>query len=155
MNEVKRMVEVSRNYLSNIVNNEKVEETTNEIKDQILIVDDSDVVRNFISKVFNNSFECILASDGNEAINALNSENRIKAVLLDLNMPGVNGFEVLDYLKSNDLLKKYPVSIITGADDKETITRAFQYQIVDMLQKPFNERDVKRIIERTINYGIR
>ena len=68
-------------------------------------------------------------------------------------MPGVNGFEVLDYLKNNDLLAKYPVSIITGADDKDTIQRAFTYQIVDMLQKPFNERDVQRIIERTINYG--
>ena len=68
-------------------------------------------------------------------------------------MPGVNGFEVLDYLKENDLFNKYPVSIITGADDRDTITRAFEYKIVDMLQKPFNERDVKRIVERTISYG--
>ena len=68
-------------------------------------------------------------------------------------MPNVNGFEVLDYLKLNDLFAKYPVSIITGADDRDTITKAFNYQIVDMLQKPFNERDVKRIVERTITYG--
>ena len=68
-------------------------------------------------------------------------------------MPNVNGFEVLNYLKANDLFVKYPVSIITGADDKDTITKAFNYQIVDMLQKPFNERDVKRIVERTISYG--
>ena len=46
-------------------------------------------------------------------------------------MPNVNGFEVLDYLKANDLFVKYPVSIITGADDRDTITKAFNYQIVD------------------------
>ena len=124
-------------------------------KDAILVVDDSDMVRNFISKIFKNEFDCLLASDGQKAIEILSADNNIKGVLLDLNMPKVNGFEVLDFLKNNNLFVKYPVSIITGADDKETITRAFTYQIIDMLQKPFNEKDVKRIIERTLNYGRR
>jgi CheY-like chemotaxis protein/HPt (histidine-containing phosphotransfer) domain-containing protein len=119
----------------------------------ILVVDDSDIVRNFISRVFNNTFNVILAGDGEQAINALSTDNNIKCILLDLNMPGVNGFAVLDYLKENALFTKYPVSIITGADDKETITEAFTYPIIDMLQKPFNEKDVKRIIERTMTYG--
>ena len=109
-------------------------------KDAILVVDDSDMVRNFISKIFNNEFDCLLASDGQKAIEILSTDNNIKGVLLDLNMPKVNGFEVLDYLRNNNLFMKYPVSIITGADDKDTITKAFQYPIIDMLQKPFNKR---------------
>lgn len=151
--EVKRVVQFSLEYLKKVPKKEEVKEENVEGRDAILVVDDSDMVLNFISKVFNNTFNVILANDGNKAIMELSKENNIKGVLLDLNMPNVNGFEVLEYLKANDLFVKYPVSIITGADDRDTITKAFNYQIVDMLQKPFNERDVKRIIERTISYG--
>ena len=152
--EVKRVILFSIEYLKVAPKKEEiVEETNNEGKDAILVVDDSDMVLNFISKVFNNTYNVLLANDGTKAIMELSKENNIKCVLLDLNMPNVNGFEVLDFIKSNDLFTKYPVSIITGADDKSTITKAFNYQIVDMLQKPFNERDVKRIVERTITYG--
>ena len=150
--EVKRIIQVALDYLKVAPKKEEVKETS-EGKDSILVVDDSDMVLNFISKVFNDTFNVILASDGNKAIKELTKENNIKGILLDLNMPNVNGFEVLDYLKLNDLFAKYPVSIITGAADRDTITKAFNYQIVDMLQKPFNERDVKRIVERTITYG--
>ncbi len=152
--EVKNVITIALEYLKKApVQKEETHEEVNNDRDAILVVDDSDMVLNFISKVFNNTFNVILANDGQKAIKELSKENRIKGVLLDLNMPGVNGFEVLDFLKTNDLLAKYPVSIITGADDKDTINKAFTYQIVDMLQKPFNERDVKRIVERTINYG--
>ena len=110
--EVKRIIQVSLDYLKVAPKKEEVKETS-EGKDSILVVDDSDMVLNFISKVFNDTFNVILASDGNKAIKELTKENNIKGILLDLNMPNVNGFEVLDYLKLNDLFAKYPVSIIT------------------------------------------
>ena len=152
--EIKKCVSIAVNYLQIAPKKEEVkEEQVDLTKDALLIVDDSDMVLNFISRVFNDTFNCIMATDGQKAIREISKENNIKGILLDLNMPNVNGFEVLDYLKQNDLFVKYPVSIITGADDKDTITKAFNYHIVDMLQKPFNEKDVKRIVERTINYG--
>ena len=120
----------------------------------IIVVEDTNLIRNFILKIFKDDFEVIVANDGKEAIVIINDENqnsKIKAILLDLNMPNVDGFEVLDYFKSNDLLKKYPTSIITGVDDKESVEKAYKYQIVDILLKPFNERDVKKILEKTIN----
>ena len=52
------------------------------------------------------------------------------------------------------LFRSIPISIITGVDDKESIDKAFKYPIVDILLKPFNERDVKRILEKTINSNI-
>ena len=67
-------------------------------------------------------------------------------------MPNVDGFAVLEYMKENNLFTKIPVSIISGDSSKETIDRAFTYQIVDMLGKPFNESDVKRVVEKTILY---
>jgi len=121
----------------------------------ILVVDDSNIVRNFVKRIFSDSYEVGTAKDGEEALNILkanvNNEN-IVAILLDLNMPKVDGFAVLDYMKENNLFKKTPVSIISGDSSKETIERAFTYNIVDMLEKPFSEQAVKSIVEKTIYF---
>ena len=68
------------------------------------------------------------------------------------NMPKANGFKVLDYMKEHNLLEKEPVSIISGDSSKETIDRAFTYGIVDMLEKPFTQEDIKRVVEKNIYY---
>ena len=154
--EADRIIKLVSNYLGKSTVTTVVEEHKNIVKDKaILVVDDSDMIRNFISKIFDDTFEIIMAHDGKEAIDIIvnSSDNKIKGVLLDLNMPNVDGFEVLDYFKSNGLFNTYPVSIITGADDRESINRAFTYPIIDMLQKPFNERDVKRVVEKTIAFS--
>jgi putative two-component system response regulator len=65
-------------------------------------------------------------------------------------MPKVDGFAVLEFMRENDLLNKTPVSIISGDSSKETIDRAFTYNIVDMLEKPFNNQSIKTIIEKTV-----
>ena len=65
-------------------------------------------------------------------------------------MPRKDGFAVLDYMKKNNLFEKIPVSIISGDSSKETIERAFTYPIVDMLEKPFSDKSVKIIVDKTI-----
>ena len=126
---------------------------TETVLPSVLVVDDSEIIRNFVIKMCSDKYNIITAHDGGSAIEELEKENNIRCVLLDLNMPGINGFKVLEYLQTNNLFQHYPVSIITGADDKETINDAFKYPIVDMLNKPFNEAEAKRIIERTMSYG--
>lgn len=124
-------------------------------KKTILVVDDSNIIRNFVKRIFSDDYNVGTASNGEEAINIIkaNKDNdMIEAILLDLNMPKVDGFAVLDYMNDNDLLKKMPVSIISGDSSKETIDRAFKYQIVDMLGKPFNNQSIKMVIEKTLFY---
>ncbi len=124
-------------------------------KRTILVVDDSNIIRNFVKRVFSEEYEVGTAKDGQEAIDILeaNKDNDfIETILLDLNMPRVDGFAVLDYMQENGLLSKFPVSIISGDSSKETIDKAFNYQIVDMLSKPFNEQSVKNVIEKTLIY---
>ena len=152
INEVIKMVEVGRKYLVNAPV-EMTEENNTPNAATILVVDDSDLIRTFIYSIFNGEFNVVVADDGAEALTIIQNDtaNAIKGIFLDLNMPNVNGFEVLDYFTQNNLFGKYPVSIITGADDKESIDRAFKYPVIDMLQKPFTEKDVKRIVERTIS----
>ena len=124
-------------------------------KPTILVVDDSNIVRNFVIRIFSENYGVAAAEDGQEAIDILeaNKDNdNIICILLDLNMPKVSGFKVLDYMKENNLFTKCPTSIISGDSSKETIDRAFTYGIVDMLGKPFNADDVKRVVEKNIYY---
>ena len=113
---------------------------------KLLVVDDSDIIRNIIKKIFNNEFEVLSAKDGNEAITMVSNNENLIGLLLDLNMPNVDGFAVLNFFRDNNLFDKVPVAIITGDDSKETTERAFAYSVVDVLNKPFNESNVKRVV---------
>lgn len=115
-------------------------------KKNLLIADDSNIILNFLDKHLSNEYQVIKASSGEEALSAL-AGTYIYAILLDLNMPGLNGFEVLNYLKENKLIEKIPVVIITGDDTEETIKQAFTYPILDVLNKPFNEKNIERVLE--------
>lgn len=151
--EALRVINLSKKYLGMEVSENIINDMVFTVKeDAILVVDDSNLVANFIKKIFDNKYEVYIANDGEKAINILTGENKdkIRCCLLDLNMPNVNGFEVLEYFKQNNLFIKIPVSIITGNDTRDQVENAFNYPIVDLLSKPFNERDIKRIIEKTL-----
>lgn len=119
----------------------------------ILIVDDSQIVANFVKKVFDQKYDVVILKDGKEAIDYCKiDENRlkIKACLLDLNMPNVNGFEVLEFFNQNNYFVKLPVVIISGVENNDLITKASSYPIIEVLQKPFNERDVEDAVNKCL-----
>lgn len=119
----------------------------------ILVVDDSNITRNLIEKVYKDRYKVLMASTGREAIDIVSTmpEGEIIAVLLDLNMPDLNGFAVLDFFAQRNLFDKIPVSIITGDNSRETMNRVFSYKIVDVLIKPFSAYDVERVVSKMIN----
>ncbi|MGN1355060.1 MAG: response regulator [Bacilli bacterium] len=121
----------------------------------ILVVDDSNIIRNFVKRIFSEKYNIGMAKDGEEALNIIKanaSNENIVAILLDLNMPKVDGFAVLTYMNEHQLFDSMPVSIISGDSSKDTINKAFTYPIIDMLGKPFTEADVKRVIEKTMYF---
>lgn len=121
----------------------------------ILVVDDSNIIRNFVKRIFSEKYNIGMAKDGEEALNIIKanaSNENIVAILLDLNMPKVDGFAVLTYMNEHQLFSSMPVSIISGDSSKDTINKAFTYPIIDMLGKPFTEADVKRVIEKTMYF---
>lgn len=149
--ETKRIIKVVCDYVG-VKDNIIKEENTVHSDKVILVVDDSDIVQNFIKKIFNDMYEVKLANDGEEALNYINAdtENKIVGMLLDLNMPKVNGYQVLDYFDKNNLFDKIPVAIITGVDTKDEISKTLMYPVVDLLSKPFNEANVKTVIDKMI-----
>ena len=120
---------------------------------KILVADDSKIISNIVERAFKDEYETLVASNGREAIDIIknNVDDTIVGLLLDLNMPEVDGFAVLDYFKENNLFKRIPVCIITGDVQKERIDRAFTYDIVDVLAKPFTFESVREEVEKIIN----
>lgn len=160
MLETKKMLNVLKRYMgvlideeTPVVSNEQRDVESHEVgSGMIIVVDDSNIIRNFIQKIFAGKYEVVAVNDGQEAIGTIDNmpKERIMCIFLDLNMPGVDGFQVLDHFKATGLFDKVPVSIISGSGDAETVSRVFAYPIVDMLQKPFNENKIRDIAEKMI-----
>lgn len=127
-------------------------------KSTIMIIDDDKMTCNLIKKIFDKDFDVVIANNGEEAISLLKDDegnsilrNNISCIFLDLVMPVLDGFSVLDYLNDNNYLSKLPVIIISGNYDKATRNKAYSYKIADMLEKPFNVQVVRHRIENLIN----
>jgi CheY-like chemotaxis protein len=160
LTEVTNAVKIIKEYLNGTDSDDeepeliKLDDTTY-LKETILVVDDSNIIRNFTKKIFEEKYNVGTAKNGQEAIDIIEKNKRNKfivAVLLDLNMPKVDGFAVLEYMQKNDLFDSIPVSIISGDSTKATIDRAYQYPIVDMLEKPFSEKSIRSVVEKTLLY---
>ena len=119
----------------------------------IIIADDSMIVKNIVEKAIDEEYIVLKASNGKEAIKHITDKKYdIIGMLLDLNMPESDGFIVLNYFKNNNIFRKYPIVIISGDDTKETIDKAFTYDIVDMLNKPFSKDNINNMVNKIINF---
>lgn len=139
--ELKRVLRIVKEYIG----------TNNNTEGAILIADDSDVVRNFAVKIIGDKCKVFTATNGLETIKLINDNSNIKGLFLDLNMPGYDGFSVLEYLNKNGLFSRIKVSIITGDDEKDRITKAFTYPIMDVISKPFNVDAVNSTVDKMLN----
>lgn len=160
INSVFNKVSIDHPELNQAIMN-RIASTSGFLKPTILIVDDSSIIRNSLKRIFADDFNILFAKNGNEAMSIINDnvlssnkENNIVGILLDLVMPVSDGFVVLDYLKNNELFNRIPVAIISGDETKETRRRVYEYDIVDMLEKPFNTNNIRRRIGKIISLYI-
>ncbi|MCH5167308.1 MAG: response regulator [Erysipelotrichales bacterium] len=158
INSIFNRVSIDHPELNDAIVN-KIVTSENYIKPTILIVDDSSIIRNSLKRIFDKEYNIVTANNGNEAIdiitkNILSKDNleklNIVAVLLDLIMPGSDGFVVLDFIKNFNLFSKIPIAIISGDETRETRKRVYEYDIVDMLEKPFNTETIRTRINKII-----
>ena len=153
MEETKRILGIVKTYLGveTEIDRESKDSISSKKDSSILVVDDSNIISNFITKIFDNNYEVIVAKDGAEAIDKLsNLTSEIAGMLLDLNMPNVNGYEVLKFMKTNNIFSQISVAIITGTDSKAVLENIKEYPVVAILEKPFNETNVKKVVEMLI-----
>ncbi len=104
----------------------------------ILIVDDNEVNRDLLARrVKREGYTPILAADGFEALDIMRSQP-LDLVLLDIMMPQMNGYQVLETLKTDSALRYIPVIMISAVNDIDSIVRCIELGAEDYLQKPFN-----------------
>ena len=144
--ELLKALELVKQYLGLDYNRHQVENSNLVLS--ILVVDDSNIIANFVTKIFSNDYKIIVCKNGQMAIDQLSSiSNSIVGMLLDINMPLVDGYEVLKFMKTNNLFEKINVAIISGTDTNEILESTKEYPIKAILEKPFNEENVRRVVE--------
>lgn len=111
---------------------------------RILIVDDEEINRVILEEMFQDEYETLEASNGQEAIGLIESNQNIVLMLLDVIMPVMNGFKVLEYMQEHGFLKEIPVILITGEDVLNSDDQAYAYGVADVIHKPFYPHIVRR-----------
>lgn len=119
---------------------------------KILIVDDSLLIRKVERKVFTDKgIDTIEASDGKQAYAELEKNYpEIALVITDLNMPIMNGYELLKSIKSNKTYKEIPVIIATTESDKAIVNKALMEGAADFIIKPFKTQALIEVINKYI-----
>ena len=145
--EILRVTNLVQQYLG--LDYQKTQESVESTAtSSILVVDDSNIISNFVSKIFNDEYKVIVCKDGQQAIDELSSiSNSIVGMLLDINMPNVDGYEVLKFMKTNNLFNRINVAIISGSDPNQILSTTKDYPIKAILEKPFNEENIKKIVD--------
>lgn len=120
-------------------------------KPLVLIVDDSEMNRVILNEMLKDKY-CILEADSSRA--ALDMVDRygdeLSLVLLDIVMPGMNGFEVLGDLSRRSIIDNLPVIMISSEDSDDVVLRAYELGASDYVNRPFDSRVVRRRVSNTI-----
>ena len=115
---------------------------------RILIIDDSEIDRAILENILFLDFDIETANNGYMGVERiLKGAPKLDCILLDLHMPIMNGFSVLEVLKQNDV-KDIPIVIITAESTSENLYKTFPYNIADFICKPY---DPDLVIQRLKN----
>ncbi|MFZ4441405.1 MAG: response regulator [Syntrophales bacterium] len=122
----------------------------------VLIVDDSNAMRAVIRKIISMSGfkmdKCLNAGNGKEALDILVNE-WVDVIISDINMPEINGLELLARLKQDDLYKEIPVIMISTEGSDERMQEAFDCGAQGFIKKPFLPEELRKILYETIGVG--
>ncbi len=123
-------------------------------RNQIMIIDDDAETLNLMTKQMEVLYDVRAFPSGEEALEALKNTNEGQLpdlILLDISMKGLDGYEVLDRLKADDLTKKIPVVFLTGMTDEVSEIRGLEMDVVDYLKKPIPGKVLFARIQHYLN----
>ncbi len=126
-------------------------------KRKVLIVDDQEVNRRMLSKIIESDYDVVCAENGQEALNILyKGYKSISAIILDLMMPVMNGYDFLESISHDVYLSNIPVIVTTVCDSESDEIKALNYGACDFVRKPYNSEVLKKrlnnAIKNTINH---
>lgn len=122
-------------------------------KKKIIVIDDVELNRVILAEAFKNDYEILQAENGAVGLKKIRDNiDDIAAIFLDIIMPEMDGFAVLQELNINSLIQRLPVFLITTDATSGVIERAYDYGAVDVIPKPFNTMIIKRRVQNMIEF---
>ena len=122
-----------------------------QIKQRILVVDDSKMNREILCEMLKDDFEIIEATNGQECVSLIEQYGKeISLVLLDIVMPVMDGFEILMYMNRNHWIEDVPVIMISSEESENYIRKAFKFGVSDYISRPFDSKVVYQRVFNTI-----
>jgi two-component system, cell cycle response regulator len=115
-------------------------------KKVVLIVDDEPSNINLVAEILHNKYEIRIATNGQNALNMI-EKAKPDLILLDINMPEMNGYEVASKLKSSQETVNIPFIFLTGKSDPQSIVEGFKHGAVDYISKPFAKEELLARVE--------
>ena len=117
-------------------------------KKSVLVVDDEEIIRNFLSEVLGDKYDVSLASDGDEAIEQI-KKRRFDLIITDLKMPRVPGEEVVRFAQQRDPTSK--VIVISGFSSLYTVSQSINNGACAFLSKPFSIKELIQTVADAVN----
>ena len=119
-------------------------------KQRILIVDDSKPILCLLEVILQKRFDVYAANDGFSAMNWLMEGNRPDIIISDLQMPNIDGIELISYLSNSKYYDGVPVIVLSGTDEDEILKKCGNVQITDYITKPFDPADLLEKIDKAL-----
>lgn len=119
-------------------------------KQKLLIVDDSEFNRDILKEILGSNYDYLEAENGNQAIQVLEVHPEIDLMLLDINMPQMNGFQVLEHMREFQWIDEVPVVMISSEESVEIMRKAYDLGITDYISRPFDAVIVKKRVQNTL-----
>ena len=125
----------------------------------ILYVEDNKHAITFFSRVVNKlgDYHFVTREDGTSALELLEKQQDFQPemILLDINLPGMNGFEILQQLRQKSSFKHVPVIMFTSSDDQSDIKKSYEYGANAYIIKPDSLHTLKEVLEVTFNFWLK
>lgn len=122
------------------------------MRNTVLVVDDMEINREILAEILGEEYQVEAAEDGRRALEMIEElQEELAVVLLDLMMPEVDGFAVLEVMQEKGWIEKIPVLIISGETSVKAERKCFDYHISDFIRKPFDNALVKKRVKNVVS----
>jgi len=120
-------------------------------KPTILVVEDNQINRELLLEYLSDSYHVLWADNGLDALDLIEDNLKtIKLILLDIVMPGFNGFDVLEEMNSQGWIETIPVVVVSSEGSEMMRNEAYLHNVVDYITKPFSPAEVLACVRRIL-----
>lgn len=117
----------------------------------ILIAEDEEINRTILREILKDKYKILEAENGNQAVFCIQAEGEnLALIILDIHMPKLDGFGVMDYLVENGLNEKIPVIITTADESADVLIQGKKNKVADIVYKPFRAADIKKSVDTLV-----